>query len=43
MMPQATKLDNVTKKIYEHTNLSSKLKEIGRSQLAKELQETWRL
>jgi hypothetical protein len=28
---------------YKHTNLNSKLKEIGRSQLAEELQETWRL
>jgi len=28
---------------FKHTNLNSKLKEIGRSQLAEELQESWRL
>jgi hypothetical protein len=43
MMPQAMELDDVTNFFYKHTNLNSKLKEIGRSQLAEELQETWRL
>jgi hypothetical protein len=43
MVPQVMELDYVTKVFYEHANLSSKLKEIGKSQLVEELQETWRL
>ncbi len=42
-VPQAMELDDVTDVVYEHMNPSSKLREIGRSQLVEELQETWRL
>jgi hypothetical protein len=42
-VPQAMELDDVIKVFYEHTNLSSRLREIARSQLVEELQETWRL
>jgi hypothetical protein len=31
MMFQAMELDDVTKVFYEHTNLDSRLKELGRS------------
>jgi hypothetical protein len=33
MMPQHVELDDVTRVFYEHTNLSSKLREIGKTQL----------
>jgi hypothetical protein len=36
-------LYDVTKVFNEHTNPSSKLKEIGKSQLVEKLQETYRL
>ncbi len=36
-MPQAMELDDVIKVFYEHTNLSSRLREIARSQLVEEL------
>jgi hypothetical protein len=36
-------LDDVTKVFNEHTNLSSKLREIGKSQFVEKLQETCKL
>ncbi len=36
-------LDGVTKVFYEHTNLRSRLKEIGRWQLIEKIQEICRL
>jgi hypothetical protein len=36
-VPQAMELDDVIKVFYEHTNLSSRLREIARSQLVEEL------
>jgi hypothetical protein len=36
-------LDDVTKVFYEHTNLGSRLKEIGRWQLVEEIQKTCKL
>ncbi len=43
MMPQVVELDDVTKVFYKHTNPTSRLGEIGRSHLAKELHETCKL
>ncbi len=43
MMPQVVELDDVTKVFYKHTNPTSRLGEIGRSQLAQELHETCKL
>jgi hypothetical protein len=39
MMPQHVELDDVTQVFYEHTNLSSKLREIGKTQLIQKLKE----
>ncbi len=43
MMPQVVEFDDVTKNNYEHTNLGSRLREIGKSQLVEKLQETCKL
>jgi hypothetical protein len=39
MMPQHGELDDVTQVFYEHTNLLSKLREIGKTQLIQKLKE----
>lgn len=40
MMSQHVELDDVTQVFYEHTNFSSKLREIGRTQLIQKLKES---